>query len=412
MTFKFLHVADVHLDTTFLCRTAALRERLRDALRTAFERSVDTAIDESVHAVLIAGDLFDGERLSFATEQFLLQQLHRLDAAGIVTVYATGNHDPGGRRYRGGRLEWPPSFHFISDASVRTVDIDDRDGRTIARVVGAGHATEREESNLASTFPPAHDGLTHVGLLHTYVTTADQVEAHDRYAPSSLDDLRMPGYQYWALGHIHKRQQLSDRPHVWYSGNIQGRHARETGAKGGLLVTIDGSGTSNVRFLPFAPIRWEEMDVDGMEEAHTFRDVAARVANRFDEMRRDDTWTDEWMLRVRFHGRTPLAESLRDDEQRGELETLLADRLGVLDVRVEADRVAFPVDVDGHRDQPHVLAAVLDVIDEARVDDAILDRLAPEPLARELRTAEERRTYLRSLLDGLDLEAASRLLDE
>lgn len=81
--FRFLHLADVHLDTTFLCRTAALRSRLRDALREAVKRAVDCAIEEDVHAVLVAGDLFDNERLSFATEQFLSEQLSRLHHSQI-----------------------------------------------------------------------------------------------------------------------------------------------------------------------------------------------------------------------------------------------------------------------------------------------------------------------------------------
>ena len=61
----------------------------------AFRRLVDLSLSERVDAVLIAGDLFDDERLSFQTERFLLEQLHRLDSERIPVVYATGNHDPG-----------------------------------------------------------------------------------------------------------------------------------------------------------------------------------------------------------------------------------------------------------------------------------------------------------------------------
>ena len=93
---RFLHVADVHLDTSFSGRSEAVRRRLRDASREAFRNAVDLAIREDVHAFLIAGDLFDGERLSFQTERFLLEQTERLGDHGITVVYATGNHDPGG----------------------------------------------------------------------------------------------------------------------------------------------------------------------------------------------------------------------------------------------------------------------------------------------------------------------------
>ncbi len=75
---RFLHVADVHLDTSFAGRSEAVRRRLREASREAFRRAVDVALQEEVDAVLIAGDLFDGDRLSFETERFLLEQVGRL----------------------------------------------------------------------------------------------------------------------------------------------------------------------------------------------------------------------------------------------------------------------------------------------------------------------------------------------
>jgi len=92
---RFLHIADVHLDTSFAGRSEEVRARLREASRQAFRNAVDLAIREDVHALLIAGDLFDGDRLSFQTERFLLEQVGRLNDQGISVVYATGNHDPG-----------------------------------------------------------------------------------------------------------------------------------------------------------------------------------------------------------------------------------------------------------------------------------------------------------------------------
>ena len=92
---RFLHIADVHLETSFTGRSEEVRARLREASRQAFRNAVDLAIREDVHALLIAGDLFDGDRLSFQTERFLLEQVGRLNDQGISVVCATGNHDPG-----------------------------------------------------------------------------------------------------------------------------------------------------------------------------------------------------------------------------------------------------------------------------------------------------------------------------
>ena len=60
-----------------------------------------------------------------------------------------------------------------------------------------------------------------------------------RYTEFMLEDLNHKLYHYWALGHIHQRQELSDMPPIHYSGNIQGRHFGELGTKGCLLVEGD-----------------------------------------------------------------------------------------------------------------------------------------------------------------------------
>src|SRR5690606_17712379 len=128
---RFLHLADVHLDTPFAGRSDAVRRRLREASREALARAVGCAIAEGVHAVLIAGDLFDGDRLSFRTERFLLDELRRLDEAGIPVVYATGNHDPGRDAYRTRPLAWPANVHVVADGAPRTLTISDSHGRAV-----------------------------------------------------------------------------------------------------------------------------------------------------------------------------------------------------------------------------------------------------------------------------------------
>lgn len=413
--FRFLHLADIHLDTTFRCRSESLRARLRDALRRAFERAVGTAIAEKVHAVLIAGDLFDNERLSFVTEEFLLEQLRRLDAASIPCCYCTGNHDPSGRPPRSGNMAWPALFHRFGKPRPASHMILDASGEPLACIVGAGHKTSKESANLAASFPEAKSDVPHVGLLHTQVTSAKEAADHDRYAPCAVEDLQGKGYAYWALGHVHKRQRVADDPEAWYSGNIQGRHPGETGAKGGLLVTIRDGGRVETEFRAFAPIQWAEIVLDDLEDAHTVDDVRRRVAADFSaEASKDTDVAEAWMLRVRLAGRTPLAQELRDPAQRQDLEGSLCSALDdVLEVEIKADQVAPVVDVDKHRGEPHLLGSVLDLLDGLRGGrENLNDLIPPDAFARKFESEGEREAYLRSLLRDLDSEAAYRLLRE
>lgn len=55
MAFRFLHLADVHLDTPFQSKDRQLRVFLRDSIRKAFQKAVDLALSQRVNAVLIAG---------------------------------------------------------------------------------------------------------------------------------------------------------------------------------------------------------------------------------------------------------------------------------------------------------------------------------------------------------------------
>jgi DNA repair exonuclease SbcCD nuclease subunit len=409
---RFLHLADVHLDTAFEGRSVALREHLRNALRTSFKQAVDCAVDEAVHAVLLAGDLFDNDRLSVATEAFLVDQVERLDDAGIDTVYVTGNHDPGGSGFRAAEIDWPDRFHYIDTRSPTTVELTDPDGSPRATVVAAGHVDSPEPTDLAAQFPTAETETPTIGLLHAHVTSASQVEAHDRYAPCTVEDLRAPSYDYWALGHIHTRQQVDEAANAWYPGNLQGRSPRETGARGGLLVTLDAGQAPEVEFRPFAPTRWEHLTLDDLAETDTVQALVQQVTTAFAE-RAGNARAITWLLRLTLRGPCPMADPLTSTEQQKELEQVLAERLSVRDVEVRTRHLMPPVDPDEYRGETHLIGEVLSLLDRVQTDDEALDAVTPDVVAGVPDDdPESRRAYLRSLLDGLDREAVARLLDE
>lgn len=409
---RFLHLADVHLDTPFIGRSETLRERLREASRDAFRRAVDLALDEEVHAVLVAGDLFDGERLSFATERFLLEELARLSEAGVRTVYATGNHDPGEPGRRAHSLPWPDAVTVAAGPDPMRVEIRDREGRTVGRVTAAGHETPRETRDLVSSFPAAEGSVPEVGMVHAQVVGARAGDAHEPYAPTEVGALRRSGFGYWALGHVHVRQRVTGDPPSWYPGNLQGRNPRETGAKGGLLVELGTDGPPRVEFRPLAPIRWEHLVVDGIAEVRTVETLARAVEARWREERADDPGLPgtEWALRIELRGPSPLHRELGHDENVETLERELAARLDLLEAEVRAEAVHAPVDPEPHRDRQDVLGESLRMLREARSSDEVLERARPEVLAGRV-PEEGEHAYLRSLLEGLDAELVTRMVD-
>ena len=420
MSFRFLHLADLHLESNFGGRRNETRERLRQATHEAFERAVEHAIANDLHAVLAAGDLFDEPILSPRTELFLLRQVRRLADAGCWFLACAGNHDPGGERNRMASLglEGAERIHIFRSPVPEVVEVTDRSGAPVGLVVGAGHGSAAEAENLAATFPEPKTHLPLVGLLHTQVESAQRAAEHERYAPSTPADFRRSGYSYWALGHVHVRQQAVEMLPVHYAGNLQGRHLKETGPKGGLVVDARAGSFAEPSFVRFAPVRWERVVADDLERFDTLEGLAGHLAELVVELQAGET--DELIAHIDLSGPSALAATLRDEGEREELEDELRESTGALEVRLEAVGVGAPIDRESLRESRTVVARAMGLLDQVRDDEKLLEEIAPELLAADESWSqlapEERRQvrmdYLRGLLDGLEQDLLDHALQD
>jgi len=402
---RIIHIADAHLDTPFYGREEALRKRLRAATRTAFDGAVDVAIARRVDALLIAGDLFDNELLSFTTQRFLLDAMRRLGAASIPAFYATGNHDPGDASRWAARLDWPANVHVFKSGTPEIVPIGD-----VGWLTAAGHSSARVEKNLAAHFRKAKTDRPHVAMLHTQVGGTRGADRHDRYAPCAISDLaqKKPGYDYWALGHVHTLQHVADDLPAWYAGNIQGRHPRETGPKGALYVEIESGVDPEPEFIPLAPVVWDALALDCPADAAGL-DALTRAV--LDDARANLDLDDgrEHLVRLDLTGQSPLATELRQDENVRDLEEALQDGLGVAGLELRIRGVVRPVALDDYRQSATVLGTAIDLLERAQHDDTLLTALCPADLAG---APEDKLAYLRALLAGADADLAARLVPE
>lgn len=257
--FRFIHAADVHLDSPLrgLERyEGAPVDAIRAASRRSLENLVQLALDREVDFVLIAGDLYDGDWKDHNTGLFFVRQMSRLRAAGIPVIAIAGNHDAASRMSK--KLTWPENVEWLPHKRPGTARHPKLEALGVS-VHGQSFATAEVNEKLVLEYPPAVSHRYNIGLLHTSLEGSSE---HERYAPCTLSDLRAKGYDYWALGHIHQRQVVCESPWVIYSGNTQGRHIRETGAKGCYVVTVDEQGASHLAFETLDVIRWEHCEVD------------------------------------------------------------------------------------------------------------------------------------------------------
>lgn len=258
--FTFVHTADCHLDTPFAGvgrEDPALAARLRDMQREVFDDLINLCIDRKAAFLVIAGDLFDVAERSLTTRVRLRDAFRRLEANEVAVFLATGNHDHLADTKRG--LEsLPENVRIFSSEHPESFFWPEEQPR--ASITGISFGRPAIDENLATNFPPPPDVPFNVAVLHCNV---DGDPAHDNYAPCRLDDLLRSGYSYWALGHVHERRILAEKPGVVvYPGCLQGRQIRETGEKGATVVHVDEGGVAHVEFAPLDRVRWIQAQAD------------------------------------------------------------------------------------------------------------------------------------------------------
>lgn len=399
--FRFIHTADVHLDSPLkgLAKhegTAA--DSIRTATRGALHQLVGLAIEERVSFLIIAGDLYDGDWRDYRTGLYFVSEMGRLHRSGIPVYLLYGNHDARSQITR--RLTLPENVHVFGSRRPQSFPID---GLNVV-LHGQSYRQRDVTDNLALNYPEPVPGAFNIGVLHTGL---GGIGGHENYAPCALADLIGKGYDYWALGHVHRAEVLHSRPHIVFPGNLQGRHVRETGAKGATMVTIDNGEISDPETLPCDVVRWTVVTVD-LGSATSFGEVLDRIRDALDNA--VDTCSGGRLLacRIVLQGRTEVHGRLLTDE-----EQLLAEArsvaLGLGDdaawvekVLVETEPAIAPEILERRED---AVGELLRMLQEAEADTDLLHRLEADVggmvrrLPSEVRSAVED-TVLKAAVDG------------
>lgn len=365
--FKFIHCADLHLDSPLRGLSAhedAPVEMIRSATRRALQNLVNLAITEHVRFVVIAGDLFDGDWPDYSTGLFFNSLMSRLNDVGIFVYVVRGNHDAASNITR--HLVLPPNVHEFATDHGQTYLLDD----LRVAIHGQGFSHREVMENLVLNYPDPVPGYLNIGVLHT---SLEGHEGHAPYSPCSVTDLVQKNYDYWALGHVHKRQVIREvNPCILYPGNIQGRHIRETGDKGCTLVTVEGRNISfDHRSLDV--LRWylAEIDLSGVKSHDGFLQRVSAAFQEHVEANRGCLLA----LRLEFSGQTPLhGELLADPEYfYREIDNAVATTApGEIWIEKVKFRTRLPGKPAGWDQQLHALAQLETYIRDAQTDDEFL----------------------------------------
>lgn len=370
---RFLHAADIHLDSPLRGLSAyegAPVELLRTATRAAFIRLIDTALDEEVDFLVIAGDLYDGDWKDFNTGIFFAREMGRLAKAGIPAFVLYGNHDADSEIAK--QLTLPANVKTFSSRKAETHRLEDLKVALHGRSFREAATTE----NLAVEYPEPVPGWLNIGVLHTAL---EGDAAHASYAPCSVAQLAAKGYDYWALGHVHEHRVVSKDPLVVFPGNIQGRHARELGPRGAVLVTADESGI-NIERRIIDEVRWGHVRVDATP-AKSLDDVVAATRREIEGAVAREAEGRLLAVRVSIVGRTAAHGALFGLETQLRAEILAqAAALGDEVAWVEKVRVETTPDTAAEtlKARADAIADLQAMLERAQSDQPLLDDIRAE----------------------------------
>ena len=250
---KLLAVGDIHLGRT--------PSRLPPELHApdlgpaeAWRRSVATALEHGVKAVLLAGDVVDRDDDFFEAYKALESGVRRLSDAGIDVVGVAGNHDV---KVLPRLARHIPQFRLLGEGGKwesRRIE----QGRDAVTLWGWSFPQARvRASPLESSALDPAPGIN-LGLLHC----DRDAGADSPYAPVTRRELEGAGLDGWLLGHVHKPDALTATSPNGYLGSLTGLDRGESGPHGPWMLTVADGRIAQVDHLALAPLRWEALTVD------------------------------------------------------------------------------------------------------------------------------------------------------
>ena len=404
---KFVHTADLHLGSPLASisgREDLVASQLARATFQGFENIVDLCIQEKVDFLLISGDIYDSADREVYEQLTFRKYLQRLSESGIPVYLAFGNHDP--LEGWAAHIDWPKNVHVMSGDEPERVIFTGNDGKEVA-IVGMSYQRGETYENLAARFPHKEgDWPFTIGMLHC---TLGAGAGHEPYSPCSLKDLIQRGYDYWALGHIHKPTVIQrNRPTVVYSGNPQGRDIGERGARGCYLVSVDDKHNVNAQFIETASIRWEDVEIS-IDEAETENDLYERIGDTLSSLR-ESSGGRGVLCRLKLTGRggvhawlnreDTIPQILRwfGDNEKGKRDFVLLEWI--------IDRTEPPIDREQVAKRADIVGDIVQITDDILDSDEAV--LALQPVLADLFKSVKGRKYT----IGPDLEELKELVRE
>lgn len=406
---RLLHISDVHFNAGYASKSESVRLQMKEAHFETLKTMFEFVIREALDGILIAGDLFDHEKINFREAYFVLEWFNKLLEADVAIYYSTGNHDPMYSTPFIESLRNHPLFHIFENDEETEIRCVAKDS-TAYRVIGVGHKSKNEQRNLIRNYPPKSDDEIWIGIGHASVPSALTVGEKESYMATSLSDIEALNYDYFALGHIHVRQMLTSK--IGYSGNPQGMNSKETGPKGGLLITVD-HGHTQVLPVNFNKIQWESIAILISPEINNLDDLIIRCLEGVTQHISSVGLSANRILgRIWLSGKTPLKKALEIPDNRVFLERTIKDRTGLMYVDIKLGEMQSVISKEPYLAENTVLAQILRRLDGFDCEAALMEQLYKLPIYSKQMSKDEKQQQLVSMQTQLIEEILQRMVIE
>lgn len=301
MSIKFLHTADIHLDSPFSAFSPSAAEKRREAIRKSFLALISKAKQEQVKVFVISGDLFDTE---FATRDTALMLKNAFASFPECFFFiAPGNHDPFTPSSVYATTEFPENVHVFKGRECIELE------QLGLRVFGYGFTSSICNESTVMGYDIPEDDMINLLVCH-----GDMSGVLSSNGPVTKREIGESGFDYVALGHIHKGTGVCNENGVFYAypGCLCGRSFDETGTKSALFGVLE-KGNVKLEDICVAQMQYESIECD-VSSAVSRRNALDIIRNKVNE------YPDGTVIRVSVTGNTAEEFLFAPDELTGQTE--------------------------------------------------------------------------------------------
>jgi DNA repair exonuclease SbcCD nuclease subunit len=288
---SFIHCADLHLDAPFTgTGTGSFSKERRGDLKETFEKIISLVSESNADYLLISGDLYEHHYVTGSTISWLNVQFGKIGDKPCILV--PGNHDPYVANSWYKSFRWNPNVHILTTKS--PCYLDEQNG---VYFYGIGFDTFRQECLPLTEPPHVEPDRINLCLFHG---TVDMTFTENAYNPVSSKALSDMGFDYYAAGHFHGRNENLAAQGIVNAGSPEPLGFDETGVHGVYRVILEKKEGHLRREIQFIPVqkrfyRVLELDITGAESVLKFQKNLIELLTRVD-MKKD-------IVRVNINGR-------------------------------------------------------------------------------------------------------------